>query len=56
MNPSPAAAYATLLTVFAGLAVITLTATGFLHETHGTPGSGLPTGKPHLGAAAADSQ
>ena len=39
----PAHAYATLFAIFAGLAVITLTATGFLQETHGAHGSGLPT-------------
>ena len=50
----PAAAYATLFTIFASLAVITLTATGFLHETHGTSGSGLPPSAPHLGAESAD--
>jgi len=39
----PAHAYATLFAIFAGLAVITLTATGFLRETHGTHSSSLPT-------------
>ena len=39
----PAHAYAMLFAIFTGLAVITLTATGFLQETHGTHSSGWPT-------------
>lgn len=38
----PAQAYATLFAIFAGLAVITITATCFIRETHGEHASGLP--------------